>query len=316
MPDHRHATEGRPPTIAHVVHSLGIGGAETLAAGLARQLHGSYRFVFLCLDDAGPLAEALRARGIAVEILKRRPGLDLPVAHRLAGAVHRHRVDLLHTHQYTPFFYAAVSRALRPGPTLIFTEHGRHQPDHRTIRRVATNRLLLRRSDRITAVGRAVRDALVRHEGLAARRVQVIPNGIDPGTFGSAAARQARSAVRRELGLTGAHPVAVQVARFHPVTDHATAIRAMKQVVQRIPRAVLVVVGDGPQRAALETMVAGAGLGPHVRVLGLRRDVLCRPDARKRMGDEGRQGLIAHFTQKQMHERVSRLYDQMLNQRA
>ena len=43
------------PTVCQVLHSLEVGGAEVLAARLARRLSDQYRFVFACLDDLGPL---------------------------------------------------------------------------------------------------------------------------------------------------------------------------------------------------------------------------------------------------------------------
>ena len=47
-------------TIGQVLHGLRVGGAEVLAARLARRLRGAYRFVFACLDELGTLGQELR----------------------------------------------------------------------------------------------------------------------------------------------------------------------------------------------------------------------------------------------------------------
>jgi glycosyltransferase involved in cell wall biosynthesis len=263
------------PTIAHVLHQLQVAGAEVLAADLSRQLAPRFRFVFFCLDAIGPLGEALRGEGFEVIALGRRPGLDRAVARRMRGHIQRLGVSLLHAHQYTPFFYASLARRPFPWPArppLLFTEHGRHYPDRRKAKRVLANRFLLRRSDRATAVGGFVKSALVENEGIPAERIEVVRNGIDPASFGPPDAA-ARRAARAELAIGDEQPVLLQVARFHPVKDHATALRAMAGVVASAPNAVLLLAGDGELRAALEAQAAALGLAGRVRFLGVRRDV-------------------------------------------
>src|SRR5687768_12918163 len=61
------------PTVVQVLHSLEIGGAEVLAARLARRLQDKFRFIFACLDGLGTLGAELRSEGFIVEVLGRRP---------------------------------------------------------------------------------------------------------------------------------------------------------------------------------------------------------------------------------------------------
>ncbi len=261
----------RSGTICQVLHSLHVGGAEVLAARLARRLGDRYRFVFVCLDELGELGGQLRAEGFPVHVLGRRPGLDWRLALRLAGLLRRERVGVLHAHQYTPFFYAAAARQFgRPVPVL-FTEHGRHFPDFPRPKRVLANRLLLGRRDRVVGVGRAVCDALVRNEGIPAERVGLVYNGIDLGRF--AAGPSLRAPVRRELGLGADDLVILQVARLDYLKDHATAVRAFGRVALRRPEARLVLVGEGPEGPKIHELVGRAGLADRVLFLGLRHDV-------------------------------------------
>ena len=260
------------PTIGHVLHRMDRAGAEVLAEALARRLADRYRFVFLCLDGLGQIGEQLLKDGLTVVNLGRRPGLDLSVARRLSGAVSDHQIELLHAHQYTPFCYAALSRRFASRPPILFTEHGRHYPDQRKLKRVLANRWLLKRCDHVTAVGRFVKQALVDNEGIEASRVEVIHNGIDPESF-PPVNTQARAQARRELGVGDDCPLVMQVARLHSVKDHATAVRAFAQVIKRLPDARLCLVGDGALREELEALVRELEVQDRVLFTGVRADV-------------------------------------------
>ena len=269
------------PLIGHVLHQMDFAGAEVLAADLARRLGHRWRFVFLCLDGVGALGEQLRSEGYEVVELGRRPGVDWRVGRRLRKAVRRYGIDLLHAHQYTPFFYAAVSRRFGSYPPIVFTEHGRHYPDVRSGKRVMVNPWLLKDEDRVTAVGKFVRRALIDNEGITEQRtgkaVEVIYNGIDPDTFVAGDKGEAK----RRLGINERELVVMQVARFHPVKDHETAIRAFAKAVGDEPEVLgkqthnarLVLVGDGGLREEMEDLVKELGIGQKVMFTGVRDDV-------------------------------------------
>ncbi len=260
------------PTICQLLHSLVVGGGEVLAAHIARRLGARYRFVFVCLDQLGTLGEALQAEGMPVHVVGRRPGVDWGCAVQLARVLRRERVDLLHAHQYAPFFYGATARWFSRRVPLVFTEHGRLFPDYRRPKRVWANRFLLGRHDRVIGVGKAVRQALVANEGLAERRVDVIYNGIDLLAYRNGAAAH-REALRREWGCQPDSLVITQVARLDPLKDHATAIRAFERVHAVLPNSFLVLVGEGPDRARIESEIAAKRCRANIRLLGLRNDV-------------------------------------------
>jgi glycosyltransferase involved in cell wall biosynthesis len=261
----------RQTTICQVLHSLRMGGAEVLAARLARQLGDTYRFVFACLDEIGTLGHELQGEGFPVELLGRRPGIDWKGSVRLAKFLRREQVDLLHAHQYTPFFYSTMARFFYRRPSILFTEHGRHFPDYPRRKRMIANRLLLKGRDRVIGVGEAVRQALVRNEGMRAERVGVVYNGVDLTPFQHGSSQ--REIVRREIGVEATGPVILQVARLDYLKDHATAIRMLERVVRVRRQARLVLVGDGPEQTKIEELIRQRNLGAHVRLLGLRNDV-------------------------------------------
>jgi L-malate glycosyltransferase len=263
--------EPKQPCVCQIVHSLRVGGAELLAINLARRLRGSCRFLFVCLDEEGPLAKTLRQEGFPVHVVGRRPGADVRCSLRLARILSREKVDLIHAHQYAPFFYGITARLLSRRPSVLFTEHGRTFPDHPRLKRILANRLLLERRDRVTGVGQVIRQVLIDNEGIPPNRIQVIYNGIETARFTRSA--EVRAAIRGQWGLAPTDFAVIQVARLDPVKDHAAAIRAAERVAARAESVHFFFVGDGPERAEVEAMVRYRNLERRVHVLGTRGDV-------------------------------------------
>ncbi|HEY2883419.1 MAG TPA: glycosyltransferase [Pirellulales bacterium] len=265
---------GDRPTVCQLVHALNVGGAELLAAGFARNLQDRYRFILVCLEELGTLGEQLRHEGFTVYTLGRRDGIDVACMRKLAGIWRSERVQLIHAHQYTPFFYALGSGMFRRRPPVLFTEHGRWFPDYPRRKRIVFNRLMLRKRDRVIGVGGSVRQALIENEGLHPDRVGTIYNGVSLAAFSQAPADAgARSAVRRELAIGDDDFLLVQVARLDALKDHCTAVRTMEHVVKSCPNAKLVLVGVGDQREKIAAEIRARGLEQVVRLVGLRHDV-------------------------------------------
>jgi glycosyltransferase involved in cell wall biosynthesis len=257
------------PVVCHVVHSLNLGGAEVLATRMAARLANDFRPVVACLDDAGVLADRLSEQNIPWIHLKRGGGLDWKCVRRLSAWLREHRVDLVHAHQYTPFAYTLLCGVAGQRPPVLFTEHGRFYPDRVSWKRRWLNRLLMKRSDRLIGVGRAVRRALIEVEGLPAAQTDVIYNGV-PRTI---ADPTARCRLRGECGATDSTFVIVHVARLDPIKHHRLALVAMQKLIQSHTDAQLWMVGAGPERASLEAVRQELQLESHVKLLGERRDV-------------------------------------------
>ena len=260
------------PVICHVIHALGVGGAEVLVDVMVRRLSEHYRCVVAVLDELGEIGERLKADGFVVEQLHRQPGIDRGCAKRLDAFAKREGVQLLHAHQYTPFFQAMLSRGLMGSRPVLFTEHGRHFPDLPSRKRSIVNRLLLRKQDRLVGCGGAVRKALIDNEGLPARRVEVIYNGVDLDALATASP-DARQLIRAEFGFRSDDFVAVQVARLHELKDHKTAIKAIEHARRLLPGIRLLIVGEGDQRQSMEVEIRERNLGQHVVLAGNRADV-------------------------------------------
>jgi glycosyltransferase involved in cell wall biosynthesis len=258
--------------VGFVIHVMQVAGAEMLVTETIRRLGDRIDPTVFCLDAVGALGEQLQAEGTPVICLGRRPGRDWRLAWRFARELRQRRIEVVHAHQYTPFFYAAAAKLLNGGrPRLILTEHGRNYPDLVSPLRRACNRLVLDRlADAVNACCRFSAAALNHNDGFAGGRIEVIENGIDLPRYGPPADR---AALRRRLGLAPERRYLACVARFHPVKDHATLLDAFARVAPARPDADLLLVGDGSLRGALERQAQELGITDRVRFLGVRADV-------------------------------------------
>jgi glycosyltransferase involved in cell wall biosynthesis len=265
-------TDG-PIRIAFVLHVMQVAGAEMLVAGIIRRLAPTLDPVVLCLDDLGQLGERMQHEGVPVVVLGRRPGLDWSTSGRLAAELQRRTIEVVHAHQYTPFFYSALAKLrLRRRCHLMFTEHGRHYPDLVSSRRRLANRAVLARmADEVTGVCQFSARQLAVADGFSRRPIEIIENGID--VHDEPRPDDARGLVRARFGLAANQRYIVCVARFHPVKDHAMLLRAFARVAAERHDVELLLAGDGPLRPALEQDVRARGLTSRVRFLGVCDDV-------------------------------------------
>lgn len=256
--------------LAYVVHSLNAGGTEKLAVEMALAFSDEFRVCVFCLDEPGHWAEVLRARGVSVHCLWRLPGLDLRMPMRLAKGLRRFRADIVHAHQCTPWFYAALARLLYSRPALLLEEHGRFYPEQDHPARRALNRILIARiTSHFVAVSQDVRRRLQRYEGLDASRIDVIYNGVRAGETLTAGAR---AALRRDCGLKGEDFVVGTVGRFDPIKNLPMLVSAIGSARRGNCSIRGLLVGDGPELPAIGQLIGQQGLQETIHLTGFRED--------------------------------------------
>jgi N-acetyl-alpha-D-glucosaminyl L-malate synthase BshA len=257
--------------VLHVLHSMNRAGAEQLVYELATANRGRMETAVICLDTEGPLAEDLRRQGVRVYFTQRKPGIDFAQVGRIAKVIREFSPDVIHAHQYTPFFYAALGRRSAGVGRIIFTEHGRHYPDVVGWKRRAFNRCWLgRRAGAITAVCEFAKKRLIENDAMRADRIEVVYNGVDVERFSGDGER---GRIRSELGISNDAIVVVQVGTFRAVKDQATAVRAFAIAHKSFPSARFLFVGDGPDLPACRELAKKSGVGDAIGFLGQRSDV-------------------------------------------
>jgi glycosyltransferase involved in cell wall biosynthesis len=236
--------------------------AEPLATRLIQHFRPLYRLSVVYVGEPGPQADALQEAGVPVHVVRGRAGRNWDVSHRLMRVFQRERVDLIHAHQSETLFPALIARSLYRRAAVLLTEHTRWYPDGVSARRVVVNRTFLEPRDRAVASSHAAREALILNDGLPPDQVDVVYHGVSlpPETWPG----EDREASRREMGADPDALLILQPARLETGENHALAIQAFERVVRELPRARLVLAGEGPERGIVEAMVRQRKLGSHV----------------------------------------------------
>ena len=258
-----------PARVLQVVLSLSPGGTERLVIDICRRLGHGFDVSVCCLDGEGAWASELRDRDIEVIALNRRSGFRPEIGRQIARLAEERGVDLLHCHQYSPFVYGRLAKYWLPRLKLVYTEHGRLSDAPPSWKRQLVNPVLSRFDGPIVAVSDELRRFMI-DSRFPRERVAVIHNGIDTASLPSPGDRHRAQTL---LGLKDESFVAATVARMDPVKDFPCLLDAFALVRQVVPHAVLLMVGDGPERAALTERAQQPDLAGSVVFLGLRPDV-------------------------------------------
>jgi len=219
------------------------------------------------LREPHPAAEALRTRGITPIFLSASKW-DPSVVMKVATLARRRRIGLMHATGLKGTLVARVAARL-VGATAILHTHDLNEPGSALgfLQRVAA-----RPTDMGVCVSEAVRSLTVCRYHVLQDRVRVIHNGIRLQEILNVPP-ETRAQVREELGLSANRPVLVMVGRMHPVKGHRAMLGMLPAITQRCPAAMLVLVGDGPERAGCERLAGELRLHNHIRFLGHRADV-------------------------------------------
>jgi glycosyltransferase involved in cell wall biosynthesis len=257
-----------PLRVVFVITSMPVGGAETLLVELVRRMDRE-RFMpeLCCLKRLDPLGEVL-AKEIPTFTGLLSHKYDFAVLWRLARLMHKRRIDAVVTVGTggDKMFWGRLAGWLAGVPVICSALHSTGLPD----RVEFSNRLLTRLTDAFVAVAESHGRYLAAHEGCPARKIRVIPNGVDSDRFHP---RWPNRKLQEELNLDAGAPVAGIVAALRPEKNHAMFLDVAARVHAVLPAAKFLIVGDGPERKKLEAYTQNLGIADAVRFLGSRSDV-------------------------------------------
>ena len=256
--------KNKKKNILHITFDMRIGGTEQVIRNIIESTNTErFNTSILCLESPlGPFGELLRSQGVRIISLSRSPGIDVSLLKEIRKVVKEQSIDIVHCHQYTPWFYGAIAMMFS-GVKIIFTEHGRFYPDSTTWKRKIINPFLLLNTHAVTAISKATKDALTEFEFIKPNDIEVIYNGIvglEP--------RECSSALRSSLGCSDSTLLLGTVARLDPIKNHVMMLRAFSQVLNSGTDAHLVIVGDGDERETIEKTISSLSLEGNVTLTG------------------------------------------------
>ncbi len=255
--------------VLHALLSLDCGGMEHVVVDLVRcGVEAGHRVEVLCLERPGALASKLNELCVPVHCLEKPPGIHLRLRGEILKLLRAVRPDVIHTHQIGTLFYVGPPARRAGISAIVHTEHGAEYDGRWKTRWLA--RLAARHAKRFICVSDDTAQHVLRHRVVPRRKIEVIHNGVDIDLFASA--RSEREQVRLELGIPPESPVIGTVGRLSAIKRQDILIRAFAGVLQQIPDARLLLVGDGPEREHLLALSAALGLGERVHFAGYRAD--------------------------------------------
>lgn len=135
---------------------------------------------------------------------------------------------------------------------------------HRLVAKWET-KLSLRLANKVICVSNAARRNLISRWGLPSEKIEVLPNGVDLDLFSG---DTDPVSVRQEWGLRG-DPVVVFIGGFQIWHGIDFLVESFSRVVEDVPNAKLLLVGDGPARPSVEQTISNLGLDTSVRITGI-----------------------------------------------
>lgn len=265
--------------VVHVINSLEYGGAESMLCNLLlRSDRKRFDSSVVSLIDDLTVAEPIIGAGIPVVTMGMMPGLPDPRGlWRLARHLRRIKPDVIQTWMDHSNLIAGVAALAAPNARVIWgIHHSHHVPGvakRSTLMTVsACARLSKWLPSKIVCCSEQSRRNYER-DGFDRTRMLVIPNGFDMDAFRPDA--DAREAIRRELRVPADAALVGLVARFDPLKDHATFLRAAAHLVRTQPDTHFLMCGHNVDRDNLELVaqIEAVGLRDRCHLLGARRDV-------------------------------------------
>lgn len=260
----------QPHPFLILLPGLPLGGVETQIASLVARIdRARFRPIVACQHRLGPVAETIRGAGVPVYLLSSERRFDAGFLGRLVALLRKERVRLILSHGFSTGVAARLAGVFAGTPVRVLAEHSTGERDLTPAKRFV-NRILEPLATFHVAVAEGQLDYLVREKCIPRSKIVVISNGIDVASY---AKPSARAATRAALGLAEDTPVAGILAALRPEKDHKTFLLAARFVVDSLPDARFLIVGDGPLADELRREVFALDLTRHVVLLGARRDI-------------------------------------------
>jgi len=193
------------------------------------------------------------------------PPYSLALATQIVEVARHQRLDVIHVHYAVPNAVSAVlaREILEPQPLKVVTTlHGTditlvgNDPNY-----LETTRFGIVKSDAVTAVSQALREATQKQLGIT-NHIEVVPNFIDPSRY-----EKARSHPGALRWSQEGEKVLVHISNFRPVKRVFDVVEIFHQVRRKMP-ARLLLIGDGPDRPKIEQHCRDCGICDSITFIG------------------------------------------------
>ena len=270
-------TAPRRLCIVHVVYSFSVGGLENVIVQLINRLPADrFEHVVLSLTTIGDFKNRIAQQGVRFIELHKPPGHAVALYPKIYQLLRVIKPDVVHSCNLAALEIVPLCWLARV-PLRIHAEHGwdTHDPQGKSPRYQRLRRAYKPFVSHYVAVSKDLDDYLERAIGVPQFRRSLITNGVDTQAFSPA--QGAPSAVPGCPFVLGENWLLGTVGRLQSVKNQPLLVRAFVRLLQDHPEAAirmrLVVVGEGPLRAEIETLLANANVSHLAWLAGARDDV-------------------------------------------
>jgi len=251
----------------------GIGGAEKFVLSLCRG-HDRSRFeAMVCvLFSGGTVSDQIAREGYDVTALNMANGFDIFRALRLISVIRSLRIDIVNIHGQNPL--GKLCSVLSGAPVIVHTDHGTTvgSPVERRQRVVLFNRLLTPFIDHFIAISQGMKKSLQLRERVPEYKTTLIYNGVDVDAISKVLCNKKK--FRDSLNIPSNVPVLGTVGRLVHAKRYPLLLKSLSVLNNQHIEFVAVIVGDGPERGALEALAKRYNLDGKILFLGQRDDVI------------------------------------------
>ena len=258
------------PHLLHIFSTFVPAGPETRTVRLINALGTELRHSILAIDGRTAARELLDPE-VDTRILEAPPKASTPRTFRALRAVMKaEQPDLVLSYNWGAFDSVFATRSLGLARRHLHHEDGFNadEADGFKGRREWTRRLFLPGVGRVIVPSHYLQGVATRRWRLREEHVRLVPNGTDLSRFSPGAPGEDR---RRELGVDTETPVVGFVGHLRPVKNPVRLVRAFAAVRAERPP-VLLVLGEGPERAAMLAEAERLGCADRVRLVGHQSD--------------------------------------------
>ncbi len=245
------------------------GGAQEHVFNLVNRLDHDFYDVSIVSLSPGSAVRKLQRAGFEVTVIDEPD--DAIATGILAAHLADARADVIHNHMFRAEVVGtkaaiALATAGHRRPWVVSTVHSsrvRSCEDQEELRRLTTA------MDRLVVVSRAIEQKVVEEGRTGAERILVY-NGVDLERLDHQAPC---CTLREEYGLEPDASIVGVVGRLELEKGHPTLLEAWPMVLARVPRAYLLIVGEGSRQDALRQIAREQGVEQHVVFTGRRDDI-------------------------------------------
>ncbi len=245
------------------------GGAQEHVFNLVSRLDPDFYDVSVVSLSPGSAVRKLQRAGVEVTVIDEPD--DVIATATLAAHLADVRPDVIHNHMFRAEVVGtkaavALASAGHRRPWVVSTVHSsrvRSCEDQELLRQLTPS------MDRLVVVSRAIERKVVEEGRHGAERVLVY-NGVDLDRL---VHLEPCCTLREEYGMEPDASLVGVVGRLELEKGHPTLLEAWPLVLERVPRAYLLIVGEGSRQDALHQIAREQGIERHVIFTGRRDDI-------------------------------------------